>query len=299
MNKMINPLKKPLMNRLKWKTFGTVAIVMLPIVLLNPSVAQSQNAIEAANREGGRAVAMFNRSQQAYFMEESQFSQTLQGLRTGLPRFTDNHRYMMGRTRSNPVHYAIARRPEVKSFVGRVILTTLNLEMTTRTIICENNTPGVLVPPSPRIDTNLKLICAPGTTEWIFSSNGTPEQLNSEGKTYVGSMNRAQQAYLLENDRFATTIESLGLGTFSSTIYDYSLDAKPKFSLQYGISRRNDVKSYVGIVERTVNNVNWEETTIAVLCENNVPGPVRPPAPILLGGGQAPVCAAGTQQIVR
>jgi Type IV pilin-like G and H, putative len=295
----MNQLMNQLINLLKWKTLGTVAIVTLPIVLFNPSAAQSQNTIEAANREGGRAVAMFNRYQQAYFLEESQFSQTLQGLRTGLPRFTDNHRYMMSRTRSNPTHYAIARRPEVKSFVGRVVLTTLNLEMTTHAIICENNTPGVLVPPSPRIDTNLKLICAPGTTEWTFSSNGTPEQLNSEGKTYVGSLNRAQQAYMIENDRFSTTLESLGAGVPSSTIaYDYSLDAKPKFSLQYGIARRNDVKSYVGIVERTFNNVISEETTIAVLCENILPGPIRPPAPILLGGGQAPVCAAGTQ-IVR
>ncbi len=287
-----------MMNKIKWKTVGTVAIGTLSIVLFNPSAAQSQNAIEAANSAGGKAVAIFNRSQQAYFLETSQFSQTLQRLRTGLPRFTDNHRYMMGRTRSNPTHYAIARRPEVKSFVGRVILVTLNTAMTTRSIICENNIPGVLVPPSPRIDTNLKLICAPGTTEWSISSNATAEQLNSEGKMYVGTMNRAQQGYLMETNRFASTVDELGLGIPDSTIaYNYSLDAKPKFTLQYGISRRNDVKSYVGIVELTT--FGFDDTTIAVLCENNVPGPIRPAAPILLGGGQAPVCAAGTQQINR
>lgn len=46
----------------------------------------------------------------------------------------------------------------------------------------------------------------------------------SEGKQYVGSMNRAQQAYFLERQRFTSALVNLGLGIQSDTTnYSYSI----------------------------------------------------------------------------
>jgi type IV pilus assembly protein PilA len=44
----------------------------------------------------------------------------------------------------------------------------------------------------------------------------------SEAKTYVGSMNRAQQAFYLENNSFSNTLGGLELGISNSKNYTYS-----------------------------------------------------------------------------
>ena len=47
----------------------------------------------------------------------------------------------------------------------------------------------------------------------------------SEAKTYAGSMNRAQQAYYLENSEFAPQPAELGLGIQTSTEnYSYTVE---------------------------------------------------------------------------
>jgi hypothetical protein len=64
----------------------------------------------------------------------------------------------------------------------------------------------------------------------------------------------------------------------------------------YGISRRDDLKSYVGAV--TLNRVGGEYTTTSILCENLQLGPFRPAAPSILGENQPPVCAPGTKLVM-
>ena len=65
----------------------------------------------------------------------------------------------------------------------------------------------------------------------ILSAIALPSFLNqankakqSEAKTYIGSMNRAQQAYYMENGEFTDAIPELGLGIQSSTDnYSYTV----------------------------------------------------------------------------
>jgi type IV pilus assembly protein PilA len=47
----------------------------------------------------------------------------------------------------------------------------------------------------------------------------------SEATTYIGSMNRAQQAFYLENNAFATDMTALELGIANSANYTYSTSA--------------------------------------------------------------------------
>lgn len=60
----------------------------------------------------------------------------------------------------------------------------------------------------------------------ILSAIALPSFLNqaakakqSEAKTYVGSVNRAQQSYRIENTQFATTIDEMKIGIPTSTDY--------------------------------------------------------------------------------
>ncbi|MDZ8241263.1 MAG: type IV pilin-like G/H family protein [Nostoc sp. ChiQUE01a] len=127
----------------------------------------------------------------------------------------------------------------------------------------------------------------------ILSAIALPSFLNqankakqSEAKTITGSMNRAQQAYYLENGKFASATDDatsakafgqLGLGVKTQTEnYEYRIkggdalvtnQAKLKTALA-------PLKVYVGGVGVSVVSATSEATTIAVLCEAKVPGNV-------------------------
>lgn len=126
----------------------------------------------------------------------------------------------------------------------------------------------------------------------------------SEGKTYVGSMNRAQQAYYLDGQKFSGNISDLGLGIKTETeSYAYSTQITDKAAFNYGISRKDKVRSYVGgvvVVPATdfyADAASDAITTIAILCEADTPGSIKPSAPIYQKGELA--CGQGTIDLSR
>ncbi|MBW4642600.1 MAG: type IV pilin-like G/H family protein [Goleter apudmare HA4340-LM2] len=124
----------------------------------------------------------------------------------------------------------------------------------------------------------------------ILSAIALPSFLNqankarsSEAKTYVGSINRAQQAYVLENPTFVTAqtnFNQLGLGIKTQTEnYTYTLGnlggkgadviARPTTPA----ANPAILKGFVGSVAvgQTTGAATGEATTIAILCETNDP----------------------------
>jgi type IV pilus assembly protein PilA len=118
----------------------------------------------------------------------------------------------------------------------------------------------------------------------ILSAIALPSFLNqankakqSEAKTYVGSMNRAQQAYLLEKNVFVTAssdLGQLGLGIKTDTT-NYSYDvAKKDAGTNLGVANLGVVKAvnaplkaYAGVTVVGKVATTSEATTLAVLCE--------------------------------
>jgi type IV pilus assembly protein PilA len=99
----------------------------------------------------------------------------------------------------------------------------------------------------------------------------------SEAKQNVGAINRAQQAYFLENsNKFTSSMIDLAIGIKSQTEnYAYSITATDpgKFAVNEVSARQPKLKSYAGVVytiDQTVNNV-VESLTQAILCEANLP----------------------------
>ncbi|AFZ02553.1 type IV pilin-like G/H family protein [Calothrix sp. PCC 6303] len=127
----------------------------------------------------------------------------------------------------------------------------------------------------------------------ILSAIALPSFLNqankakqSEAQTYVGSMNRAQQAYYAENNEFANNADfnKLGLGVNTTTTnYKYVIEdggaAKDFVSNQAqtvdskgAINAKSAVKAYVGgVAITTIGTTSKEATTVARLCAGATP----------------------------
>ncbi|MBN3889214.1 MAG: prepilin-type N-terminal cleavage/methylation domain-containing protein [Nostoc sp. JL31] len=119
----------------------------------------------------------------------------------------------------------------------------------------------------------------------ILSAIALPSFLNqankakqSEAKTYIGTMNRAQQAFYLEQNRFASQADfgSLGLGIATQTTnYVYSIagggGTATIVTNQAATAGGATVplRSYIGGVGVVTQSGTSEATTIALLCEAN------------------------------
>ena len=122
----------------------------------------------------------------------------------------------------------------------------------------------------------------------------------SEGKQYVGLMNRSQQAKYAEEGAFSNSINGLGLGLKTQTThYNYSTISTKNAAFSYGVARNNNLTSYVGAVFLVPISqaANKEKTTVSILCAANSPGNTQPPDPILQNGN--PVCAAGSSELMK
>lgn len=116
----------------------------------------------------------------------------------------------------------------------------------------------------------------------------------SEGKSFVGATNRAQQAYRLENDRFAATMEELQIGLPSET-ENYRMEIVPqpdptRSVMATATAKGEDIRSYTGAVFVLEKGV-----TFAILCETNEPSqtPPKMPAPPA-SENDRPQCPAGS-----
>lgn len=103
----------------------------------------------------------------------------------------------------------------------------------------------------------------------------------AEAKQYIGSMNRAQQAYHLENNKFAPEINDLGIGIKPET-KNYRYQIVPQGNSTQSVmmtaqAKSPELKSYTGAV--FVVQENNEDLTIAAICETNEPSSTPPAMP--------------------
>lgn len=107
----------------------------------------------------------------------------------------------------------------------------------------------------------------------------------STAKIYVGSMNRAQQSYYLENSEFAPTVDVLGLGIPTQTkTYEFTIETNTTgtdiFTLGQGKSLKKHLKPYVGMVGLLIGNGEEHPVMPAILCEADQPALGLAPTPV-------------------
>jgi type IV pilus assembly protein PilA len=127
----------------------------------------------------------------------------------------------------------------------------------------------------------------------VLASIALPSFLNQankakqvEAKTYIGSMNRTQQAYYMEKGGFASELGELGLGVAPETAnYSYTIALIDNGAENLATSKFPALKSYTGCVKLSV--LNEEATTVVDTLEspNATPltcaaAPAPSPAPV-------------------
>ena len=138
----------------------------------------------------------------------------------------------------------------------------------------------------------------------ILSAIALPSFLNqaakakqSEAKTYVGSVNRAQQSYRIENTSFAggtTGFNDLQIGIPTQTVnYSYALTAANATSTQVTATSldADSLKSFSGGVVILTSG-----QTSAQACQTTVVS-IIPPTMTLTGGTTVATCAGGSENM--
>ncbi|MGJ5673457.1 MAG: type IV pilin-like G/H family protein [Nostochopsis sp.] len=96
----------------------------------------------------------------------------------------------------------------------------------------------------------------------------------SEARNYVGTVNRSQQAYYLEYQKFATNLDELQVGIKTqSENYNYAITGGGTAAAQFkGVAYKTALKSYYGLVGTTQgNSATSEALTLALACESAGP----------------------------
>jgi type IV pilus assembly protein PilA len=114
----------------------------------------------------------------------------------------------------------------------------------------------------------------------ILSAIALPSFLNqankgkqSEAKQYVGSLNRSQQAYLLEKGTFSADLSLLGVGIKTTTTnYNYTAAVAAPGAYNSGTAIDVKLKSYAGVVATLQDTTTSDVTSIAALYESKAPG---------------------------
>ncbi len=117
-----------------------------------------------------------------------------------------------------------------------------------------------------------------------------------DARRYLGSMNRAQQAYLLENSRFSSTLQDLGLGIPADTEYYsyrvFTYANRRGAVMNAAIPRNGGFKTYLGFVN-TITTPAGEGVSITTICESVDAKPLLPKLPTSLPTTSAVPCPAG------
>jgi type II secretory pathway pseudopilin PulG len=143
----------------------------------------------------------------------------------------------------------------------------------------------------------------PKDVEVSAPQSGAIPARQSEAKTYVGSMNRAQQAFFLEKNYFAGNLATLSIGISSETAnYKYQIIVlnSTKAVQNIGLAKNDGLKSYTGLAyivdpSKTAQpSESSEPYTMAIFCESMTPTRQMPPKFILK---PVPECPSGYKQL--
>jgi Type IV pilin-like G and H, putative len=128
----------------------------------------------------------------------------------------------------------------------------------------------------------------------ISSWGAAAKARQSEAQTYIGSINRGQQAFYLENSGFAPTLADLAMG-IPETLgkYQYAVSVTEKdMTIATATATQGGLKSITGAVFVTeVEGVG--ETTVSIVCLSNSSTQTPPTVPTLNSAGK-PQCSSGS-----
>jgi hypothetical protein len=125
----------------------------------------------------------------------------------------------------------------------------------------------------------------------------------SEARSYTTTLNKGQQAFFIEKNRFSSSVEDLGIGIKTETDnYSYKVRVFDDKRVQImGIAKKDDLKSYTGAVFVLRVRNTLDVGTIAILCESDHSTKDTPPIPTASSEyiDAKLSCPSGYTQVVR
>ena len=119
------------------------------VINLEEEIKEQQE--QAKQIEGTQIVGALLRGQQAYYLENSKFSDSFEELGLGIQSETDNFKYEISlQGDKSAMITAQAKDDSLKSYTGAVFATEVNGESTTVTGICETDEPSEQPPAMPK-----------------------------------------------------------------------------------------------------------------------------------------------------
>jgi type IV pilus assembly protein PilA len=127
--------------------------------------------------------------------------------------------------------------------------------------------------------------------------NQAAKAKQSEGKNYVGSVNRAQQAYRIDATAFTTDFDKLEIGIPTSTKdYSYSIQAgQSTAGIKAAPTDGGTLRAYSGLVEILTGAGAGQ--TRAWACQTTVPSATAPS--ITVGQTTATAACNGVDNVMR
>ncbi|EAW36253.1 type IV pilin-like G/H family protein [Lyngbya sp. PCC 8106] len=143
--------------------------------------------------------------------------------------------------------------------------------------------------PSPPNDQVFTRIEPPGATN---------RMKESEAKQYISAINKAQEVYYSEKNRFGTSIGELGIGIKAETenyTYQIVVGADQRNAIATATSKHSDLTSFTAVI--FVVNQNDSETTVTQICETEEPSKLPPPTPKRPTANDEIQCPSGSRSL--
>lgn len=121
----------------------------------------------------------------------------------------------------------------------------------------------------------------------------------SEGKQYLSSINKGQQAYYAENTKFGSSIVALGIGLKTQTTnYKYGVGKDDtKGATSAAAPANTALRAYAGAVGLV--GTGEAKTTSTILCEQAVATAFANPTALAPSGTTEPTCATGQSAVTK
>lgn len=119
-----------------------------------------------------------------------------------------------------------------------------------------------------------------------------------EAKIILGAIITLQQPFLIENQRFASTLKELELSIPAETEnYEYKVFALDQTqAIVTGKAKQRGARSYTGAVSVVKNNTPGNSIAFAI-CETEQPSPIPPGMPLPQSSGHKIKCPFGSKQL--
>ena len=186
-------------------------------------------------------------------------------------------------------------RKIIPLFKSVTSLGTRYCRVLTETQILSNGTSGIYSCRNRQRKVVITTLTLPVFFATVAQAQWRPPTLKAQesaAKQYVAAMNKAQQAYYIQNTGFTSSVSNLGLGIKPDTAnYQYSINTENKAVFNYAVSNQANLKSWVGGVFLAGNK------TQTILCLNVAPGKIKPVNPMY--DGRDLYCGAGTGKIAQ